>query len=126
MDKRYSCLTTQVHEDAVREVREQMDGAAALDGAAQFFKVMGDPTRLRILHALDRRELCVCDIASLLGMTVSAVSHQLARLRRASLVRSRREGKNIFYDIDDEHVRMMLRSGVEHAREDGEAAPGKA
>ncbi len=109
-----------VHADAVAQVRPQMKSVRVLDGTALFFKVMGDPTRLRILYALDKRELCVQDVADLLAMTVSAVSHQLAKLRGNNLVRARRKGKYIFYDIADEHVRMMLRSGIEHAEEDGE------
>ena len=118
MDKRYACESNLVHEDAVRQVYALMLPEKVFADASVFFKVMGDGTRFRILFALDKCELCVCDLANLLGMSVSAVSHQLARLREGKLVTSRREGKNIFYTIADSHVHMMLQGCVEHALED--------
>ncbi len=117
MDKRYACESNIVHEDAVRQVYALMLPENVFTDASTFFKVMGDGTRFRILFALDKRELCVCDLANLLGMSVSAVSHQLARLRGSKLVTSRREGKNVFYTIADSHVHMMLQGCVEHALE---------
>ena len=89
----------------------------ALDTVAGFFKVLGDGTRMRIISALAVRELCVCDIAAALGMTKSAVSHQLGTLRTARLVKCRREGKSVFYSIDDDHVYKMLEGGLEHVHE---------
>jgi len=81
---------------------------------ADFFKVMGDPTRVRILWALDIREICVCELAELLEMTVSAISHQLQYLREAKLVKSRRQGKHVFYSLDDEHVRAVFETAIQH------------
>ena len=98
MDKRYACEGTLVHQEAVEIVLSQMQSEQVFNDAASFFKVMGDGTRFRILYALDKQELCVCDLANLLNMSVSAVSHQLARLRESKLVKSRRDGKNVFFD----------------------------
>ena len=103
-----------IHEDTVREVRESMPEEDTLYDLAEFFKIFGDSTRIRILYALFESELCVCDIAALLGMTQSAVSHQLRILKDAKLVRFRRDGKSVFYALDDDHVRMILRVGMEH------------
>jgi ArsR family transcriptional regulator len=118
MEKRYICEGTLVHEEAVQAVHAQMLSDSLFSASANFFKVMGDNTRFRILFALDKHELCVCDLANLLGMSVSAVSHQLARLRDNKLVKSRRDGKNIFYSLADEHVSQMLTGCVEHAMEE--------
>lgn len=114
---RYVCEGNIVHEEAVAKVSGQMLKEEVFADAATFFKVMGDGTRFKILWALDKHELCVCDLAVLLGMSISAVSHQLARLRKNKLVTNRREGKNVFYTIADDHVHMMLKSCVEHALE---------
>ena len=84
---------------------------------SEVFRVFGDSTRIRILYALFESELCVCDIARLLGLTQSAVSHQLRILKDAKLVRFRREGKSIFYSLDDDHVRSILALGMEHLEE---------
>lgn len=81
---------------------------------AELFKMMADATRLQIISLLTGRELCVGDIASALGMSMSAVSHQLGLLRRARLVRWRREGKEVHYQLDDEHIEMLFRAGLEH------------
>lgn len=113
----FCCSENVVHEGAVAEVRAAMHDAAALDTVAGFFKVLGDGTRVRIISALMVRELCVCDIAAALGMTKSAVSHQLSTLRAARLVKCRREGKSVFYSIDDDHVLKMLEGGLEHVHE---------
>lgn len=112
-----ACDGNIVHVEAVARVSGQMLDEGVFMDAATFFKVMGDGTRFKILWALDKHELCVCDLASLLGMSTSAVSHQLARLRENKLVTNRREGKNVFYTIADDHVHLMLKSCVEHALE---------
>ncbi|MFY9500158.1 MAG: metalloregulator ArsR/SmtB family transcription factor, partial [bacterium] len=83
---------------------------------AETFKVLGDPTRIKILSALATEELCVCDLAAALELSVSAVSHQLRVLKGARLVKYRREGKNIFYSLDDEHVISLFRLALEHVR----------
>ncbi len=93
---------------------------------ADFFKTLGDSTRVRILMALHVRELCVCDLADVLGMTKSAVSHQLRTLRHMRLVRYRREGKNVFYALDDEHVRRVIGTALEHLQhEDAQSMGGE-
>ena len=103
-----------IHEDTVREVRESMPEEDTLYDLAEFFKIFGDSTRIRILYALYERELCVCDIASLLGLTQTAVSHQLRILKTNKIVKARRDGKTIFYSLDDAHVHDILNMGIEH------------
>ena len=84
---------------------------------ADFYKIFGDTTRIKILYAIDKEDLCVCDIANRLNMTISAVSHQLKILRDSNLVKTRREGKSIFYSLSDDHVRQIIDCGVEHIME---------
>jgi ArsR family transcriptional regulator len=111
------CSERIVHPEAVRAGKARIPPAEDLDGMGYFFKVLGDPTRLKILHALLAGELCVCDLGETLDMSVSAVSHQLAVLRRARLVRHRRDGKVIYYAISDEHVGSLLGSTRTHLAE---------
>ena len=85
--------------------------------AAELFKIFGDSTRIRILYALFESEMCVCDIAELLGMTQSAISHQLRVLKQARLVRNRREGKTVYYFLADDHVRTIIGQGMDHVNE---------
>ena len=118
MKERYACEGNIVHEAAVNQVSGQMLTGEVFSEGAQFFKVMGDGTRFKILWALDKHELCVCDLAHLLGMSKSAVSHQLRRLRENKLVTARREGKMVFYTIADDHVHLMLKGCIDHATED--------
>jgi ArsR family transcriptional regulator len=106
-----------VHEEVVEQLRGQMPSEDALIDLAELYKIFGDSTRVRILYALMGRELCVCDIAGLLDMTVSAISHQLRILRGAKLVSFRREGKTVFYAPADDHVRAILEMGMEHILE---------
>ena len=96
------------------EVRRHLPDEDTLYDLTELFRALGDSTRMRILYALFEAELCVCDIAELLGMTQSAVSHQLRTLKDAKLVRFRREGKSILYTLDDNHVRQILSVGLEH------------
>ncbi len=110
------CDDCVIHEDAVARARERMPADREMEALAVLFKVMGDQTRMRIACALAEGELCVCDIAALLGMTKSAISHQLGTLRDAKLVRFRRDGRNVYYSLDDEHVADILRIAREHAR----------
>ena len=84
---------------------------------ADFYKVFGDPTRIRILYALSAGELCVCDIAELLGMTQSAISHQLRVLKQSSLVKFRRDGKTVYYSMADDHISTILAQGLDHVQE---------
>ena len=112
------CACEHDHPDVVRQVREAMPDENTTADLADFFKVLGDSSRMRILFALDRRELCVCDLSAALSMTKSAVSHQLRFLRTNHLVASRRSGKNIFYRLADDHVRDIIELAVEHLSED--------
>ena len=107
-----------VHEDVVKRVLHKQPAEEELYDLAELFKVFGDSTRIRILHALLETELCVGDMAQILNLSQSAVSHQLKILKDAKLVRFRREGKIIFYALDDEHVRNILSMGVEHVEEE--------
>jgi len=106
-----------VHEHAVEEVLAKMPPEEDLYDLAELFKVFGDSTRIRILYALFEAELCVCDIAQLLGLTQSAVSHQLRVLKGAKLVKPRKEGKTVFYSLADDHVRKIIAQGMEHVEE---------
>ncbi|MBP3637918.1 MAG: helix-turn-helix transcriptional regulator [Clostridia bacterium] len=107
-----------VHEDKVAQVQSTLPDEDTLSRLADLFKVFGDGTRIRILYVLFEAEVCVCDLAKLLGMTQSAVSHQLRILKQARLVKSRRDGKTIFYSLADEHVRSLIQQGTEHIHED--------
>ena len=103
-----------LHEEAVAAVRKQMPDEDDLYDLAELYKVFGDSTRIKILYVLFAAELCVYEIAQLLGMTQSAVSHQLRILKNNKLVKFRREGKTVFYALDDDHVRSILKLGMEH------------
>ncbi|MHC1787106.1 MAG: ArsR/SmtB family transcription factor [Christensenellales bacterium] len=111
------CGCSVIHTDVVDAVRAGRLPQQVLQDAAAFFRVMGDGTRFMILWSLDRHEMCVCDLAAVLGMSKSAVSHQLRRLREGKLVTARREGKMVFYAIADEHVHLMLQGCIDHACE---------
>ena len=106
-----------IHEDVVKKVKATFPKDEMLFDLADFYKIFGDTTRVKILYALDKSELCVCDISALLGMSVSAVSHQLRTLREADLVRQNRQGKVIYYSLADDHVRSILECGLEHILE---------
>lgn len=111
------CECEVIHGELVETVKEKMSGAEEYQALASLYKMFGDPSRLRILHALSLHELCVCDLAALLGLSKSAVSHQLKALRLSKLVKFRREGQVIFYSLDDDHVKDILDLGFEHLRE---------
>lgn len=111
------CSERIIHPAAVRKAKNGIPGDAELSGMGDFFKVLGDPTRLKILHALGKGELCVCDLGVALGMSVSAVSHQLSVLKQARLVTHRRDGKVIFYTLSDTHVEEVLTSMRVHLSE---------
>lgn len=108
------CQQECIHPAHIEEVRRLMPDVDSLYDLSEVFRVFGDSTRIRILYALFESELCVCDLVTLLGLTQSAVSHQLRILKDAKLVRFRREGKSIFYALDDDHVRSILSLGMEH------------
>lgn len=112
------CETTEVHEELLKIVNETMPEETELYDLAELFKVFGDSTRIRILFVLFEAEVCVCDLAQALNMTQSAISHQLRILKQNKLVKSRREGKSVFYSLADEHVRTIIDQGREHIEED--------
>ena len=111
------CDTEEVHEELVKIVNETMPEETELYDLAELFKVFGDSTRIRILFVLFEAEVCVCDLAQVLNMTQSAISHQLKILKQNKLVKNRREGKSIFYSLADDHVRSIIAQGREHIEE---------
>jgi DNA-binding transcriptional ArsR family regulator len=111
------CEMVCLHEEAVRDVQSRMLTDETVLKGAEIFKLLGDPTRVKLLCARSHRELCVCDLSAVLGMTQSAVSHQLRVLRDAHLVKFKKEGKVVFYSLADAHVSRLLDMGVEHAEE---------
>lgn len=111
------CECMHVHDDMIEMVEAQMPQEEELADLAEFFRVFGDTTRIRILYVLMCSEVCVCDIANLLGMTQSAISHQLRVLKQMDLVKNRRDGKTIFYSLADGHIKSILSQGLEHINE---------
>lgn len=118
LEKMECCEEVEVHKDLLDIVKNTMPDETELYDLAELFKVFGDSTRIRILFVLFEAEVCVCDLAEALNMTQSAISHQLKILRQNKLVKSRREGKSIFYSLADEHVRTIIAQGCEHIEED--------
>ncbi len=112
-----SCDCEVIHDETVSEVRELMRSKDDYLQLASLFKMFGDGTRIQILHALEQKEMCVCDLAVLLGVTKSAVSHQLKALRLANLVKFRREAQIIYYSLADDHVKEIIDLGLEHLDE---------
>ncbi len=111
------CREDVIHEDTVRYVKEKVLDKDEYISLAALFKLFGDGTRVEILHALEIHEMCVCDIAYLLGVSKSAVSHQLKALKLANLVKFRREGQIVYYSLADDHVKILLDMGLEHINE---------
>lgn len=110
----FICDCNIIHEDKVKDTLKKMPKDDLFNKLAEFFKIMGDTTRAKILYALDQNEMCVCDIANVLGMSKSSISHQLGTLRRMNIVKCRREGKEVYYSIDDDHVKGLFELGIEH------------
>lgn len=111
------CDFLYVHEDAVKKVNEELPDEEKLYDLAEFYKVFADSTRIKILYVLLKAELCVCDISQILGVSQSAVSHQLRMLKQMKLVKYRREGKAVFYSLSDHHIEQILSQGFEHIEE---------
>ncbi len=111
------CNCTIIHEDIINKVKKLIPEEETLYDLADLFKVLGDSTRIRVLCALFEAEMCVCDIAALLGMTQSAISHQLRVLKQARLVKYKREGKVVYYSLEDEHVKRIFDQGLAHISE---------
>jgi len=118
LEKGYDvCETEFVDEERVDAVRARMPEREVISALSDTFKVLGDPTRLKIVSALGVAELCVCDLANLLGSSISAVSHQLRVLRNLKLVKHRKEGKMVYYSLDDECIKTLLEEGLRHIEE---------
>lgn len=116
-DSQYTCKSSVIHEDKVNEVRSKMQPREEYIELASLFKLFGDGTRVQILHALEQGEMCVCDLSALLGLTKSAVSHQLKALRLARLVQFRKDGQVVYYSLADDHVKQIIDTGFDHLRE---------
>ena len=114
------CDESCVDEETVRRARAALHPSRSIGTLAETFKVLGDPTRLAIALTLSRDELCVCDLANVLGMSQSAVSHSLRALRQLRLVRYRKEGRVAYYALDDDHIAQLLQQGISHVEEDAE------
>lgn len=112
----FICDCNVIHKDLVDRVSNEMLSDDLFYKIADFFKILGDTTRMKILYALDKSELCVCDIANVLGMSKSSISHQLSTLRRSGIVRCRKVGKEVYYMLDDEHVKEVTEIGSIHIK----------
>lgn len=110
----FSCDCNVIHQEMVDKVLQEMPNEDIFNKLANLFKLIGDTTRCRILFALDQNEMCVCDLANVLNMTKSSISHQLAVLRKSSIVRCRKSGKEVYYTLDDEHIVKLFEIGLEH------------
>ncbi len=110
------CEETFIHEDQVKVAQQHLVDSLTSIHLATTFQALSDPTRVRLISALDNAELCVCDLAAVLGMSQSAVSHQLRSLRDLRLVKARRDGREIFYTLDDDHIRQLFDLGLEHVQ----------
>lgn len=117
MKERDTCEIVCVHEEEVNLVKSKMLEDELLFEVSDNFKIFGDSTRLKIMYALSQKELCVCDVAAVLDMSQSAISHQLRLLRSKNLVKFRKNGKMVYYSLADEHVVAMIELGVEHSKE---------
>ena len=118
------CELVQIDLARVRKIRSELVAPDAVQGLADTFSALGDPTRVRILDALSHGELCVCDLAAVLGLSQSAVSHQLRLLRGIRLVKPRRDGRIVFYSLDDQHIISIFKQTLQHVEEDGAKVRG--
>ena len=112
----YICDCNVVHQRRVDEAIQKMPPADIVDDLASFYKIMGDPTRCRIICALEGGEMCVCDLCNALSMTKSSISHQLAKMRELGVVKCRREGKEVYYSLDDHHVSEIFATTLAHIK----------
>ena len=110
----FICDCNIIHENIVKDTLSKMPEDDLFNKLAEFFKILGDTTRAKILFALDQNEMCVCDMANVLGMSKSSISHQLGTLRRMNIVKCRKQGKEVYYTIDDDHVQKLFELGIEH------------
>ena len=117
MEKEYSCEDEVVNSDIIELIKKDFPQDDIIEIIADFYKIFGDATRFKILYSIKDHELCVCDISALLNMTVSAVSHHLQILRYSNLVKTRKEGKTVFYSLADKHVTEVIECGISHVDE---------
>ena len=110
----FICDCNIIHSEVVKDTINKMPDDNVFYQLADFFKILGDTTRAKILYALDQNEMCVCDIANVLGMSKSSISHQLGTLRRMRIVKCRKQGKEVYYMLDDDHVKRLFELGIEH------------
>lgn len=110
----FICDCNVIHQDVVDKIIEQIPNKEIFNNLANFFKLIGDPTRLKILFVLDKQEICVCDIANALSMSKSSISHQLAVLRKSGIVKCRKQGKEVYYSLDDNHVNEVFEIALNH------------
>ena len=115
----YICDCNVIHQEAVDKVLSKLPNEDTFNRLADLYKLIGDTTRCRILFALDQDEMCVCDLANVLNMTKSSISHQLAVLRRSGIVKCRRNGKEVYYTLDDDHIVKLFEIGLEHINHKG-------
>lgn len=114
MEEIEKCSNTVIHQHVVDEVKREMPRNEEFVKLAELFKVFGDPTRIKIIYALLKKEMCVCDLSALLEMSQSAISHQLKTLKQSRTVKFRREGKVVYYSLDDEHIAQLFMTGYKH------------
>ena len=115
----FSCDCNVIHQEAVNQVLARLPDEQIFYKLADLYKLIGDTTRCRILFALDQNEMCVCDLANVLNMTKSSISHQLAVLRRSGIVKCRKNGKEVYYTLDDDHIVQLFEIGLEHINHKG-------
>jgi ArsR family transcriptional regulator len=111
------CQKKIVHQEIVNQVNQKMPDEELIKDIAEFFKILGEPTRIKIINILFLSEMCVCDISQIMGMNQSAISHQLKILKQANLVKYRKEGKSVFYSLTDEHIKQIFDQGMIHIKE---------
>ena len=110
----FICDCNIIHQDIVDKTLKSMPEEDSINRLAEFFKILGDTTRVKLLFSLSQNEMCVCDIANVLGMSKSSISHQLSMLRKSGIVKYRKEGKEVYYTLDDEHIQKVFEVGIEH------------
>lgn len=104
-------------EDNIGKIQKDIPSEEEVDGLAELFKIFGDSTRIKIMYTISVKEMCVCEIATIIGMTHSSVSHQLKNLKQARLVKGRKDGKEVYYSLNDEHIEKIFKLGLEHIKE---------
>lgn len=112
----FICDCNIIHENIVKDTMNRMPESDSFNKLAKFFKILGDTTRTKILFSLDQNEMCVCDIANVLGMSKSSISHQLGTLRKSGIVKCRKQGKEVYYMLDDDHIKQLFEVGLEHIK----------